>query len=63
MTFNIRGAVPTGIILDEAHQWHITTEPAMTRPQTPPPCACGNRRDRYWDHAEEECTWRETAAS
>lgn len=20
-------------------------------------CACGNRRDRHWEHAEQECTW------
>lgn len=23
----------------------------------PPGCACGNAKDKNWDHQEEECTW------
>lgn len=61
ITFNVRGMQPDMVIMDETHRWDITAGTRYARVESPPPCACGNRRDIHWQHAEEECTWRETA--
>lgn len=58
VTFHIQGATPTAVILDETHNWQVTSDTRYARVSTPPPCACGSRTDSHWEHAEEECTWR-----